>query len=399
MSELAEGKYEPYEIPQLSQSRLEILREKINSTVWPNELEKDYDWDYGAPTWAVKPLVEKWGKNFDWNEFKEEIGQWNHYRMKIDGLLVHYIHERSQQPDAIPIVLLHGWPSTFYEFHKIIKPLRDGAGRNQGFHVIVPSLPGFGFSEAPKGKGYGVTKMASIINTLMVNLGYDKYMYHGGDWGSIIGKRMASSHNDNCKAFHATMPLPLLSLPTLKSVILHPFKIIKFFVSLAVGFDRVYGQGKTVLGGATFANAERNKACGYRAIQGTRPYTLAYGLTDSPVGMLAWILEKYHEWTFHLPEKQNTEALPETISSKEFLIQVSIYWLTNTISSSIRIYYECLNHNEMPAMFLFRTKVPVAVSSFASEISKVPKDWLEISTDLYQYSEMECGGQIGRAHV
>lgn len=195
MSELAEGKYEPYEIPQLSQSRLEILREKINSTVWPNELEKDYDWDYGAPTWAVKPLVEKWGKNFDWNEFKEEIGQWNHYQMKIDGLLVHYIHERSQQPDAIPIVLLHGWPSTFYEFHKIIKPLRDGAGRNQvidnmvqsyslnsthhkkkkGFHVIVPSLPGFGFSEAPKEKGYGVTKMASIINTLMVNLGYDKY--------------------------------------------------------------------------------------------------------------------------------------------------------------------------------------------------------------------------------
>ncbi|KAG1398767.1 hypothetical protein G6F58_011254 [Rhizopus delemar] len=320
--------------------------------------------------------------------------KWKHFRMNVDGLLMHYIHERSSEPNAIPIVLLHGWPSTFYEFHKIIDPLRDGAGNNQAFHVIVPSLPGFGFSQAPKIKGYGIVKIASMINALMINLGYNEYMYHGGDWGAIIGKTIAVNHSDSCKAFHTTMPMVLPPIPTPRNILFHPFKVAKFLVSLVVGFDWIYGKGNTRLGGATFANAERDKGCGYRAIQGTRPYTLSFGLTDSPAGVLAWLLEKYHEWTFHPAERQNTESLPETISSKEFLTQVSIYWMTNTISSSVRIYYECLNQNELTSNVMSYVKIPFAVSSFASEIAKLPKDWLEASANLQQYSEVKYGGHF-----
>lgn len=171
MSSLSEGEFQVFEIPEFSDKK--TLQEKIQGIVWPNELEQDYGWSLGAPTWAVKPLVQTWSDTFDWDEPRAEMNRWHHYRMKIDGLLIHYVHERSSRQDAIPIVLLHGWPSTFYEFHKLIDPLRDGT--DQAFHVIVPSLPGFGFSEAPKVKGYGVEKIAGMINQLMIHLGYDKY--------------------------------------------------------------------------------------------------------------------------------------------------------------------------------------------------------------------------------
>ncbi|CAO0791501.1 unnamed protein product [Mucor circinelloides] len=393
MSFLSEGEFESFEIPEFSKKKQQQLNEKISDVVWPNELEKEYGWTLGAPSWAVKPLLEEW-QTFDWEKPRAEMAQWHHYRMKIDGLLIHYVHERSSNPDAVPIVLLHGWPSTFYEFHKLINPLRDGLHGNQAFHVIVPSLPGFGFSDAPKEKGYGVAKMASTINALMVHLGYDKYMYHGGDWGAIIGKWIATRHSDHCKAYHTNLPMILPPLPTPRNLIFYPFKVVKFFSSLLLGFDNVYGAGKTVLGGVTFANAERNRDCGYRSIQGTKPYTLAYGLSDSPVGLLGWMLEKYHDWTYHPVERKDTEALPQTISSEEFLTQVSLYWLTNTMSSSIRIYYECLHQNEMIKVVLPRVKIPVAVCAFAHDISRMPRDWLETSTDLQQYNEMISGGHF-----
>ncbi|CAO3658736.1 unnamed protein product [Rhizopus microsporus] len=368
---MREGEYEKFEVPDVTKAQIDQLQAKLNSVVWPNELEENYGWSYGAPTWAVKPLVEEWAHSFDWQEFKTTINRWHHYRMKIDDLLVHFIHEPSSNPDAIPIVLLHGWPSTFYEFYKLIEPLRDGANNGQSFHVVVPSLPGYGYSEAPKVKGYGVKKMASIINRLMINLGYDKYLHHGGDWGGIIGRQIALKHNNHCAAFHTNLPMALPTLPTPRNLLFHPWKVIKFLLSIILGFKLMYGKGKVNLGGATFANAERNYDCGYRSIQGTKPYTLAYGLSDSPVGLLGWMLEKYHDWTCHPAERRDTEALPPTISSKEFLTQVSIYWITNTMSSSIRIYYECLHQNELRYLVPPRIKIPMGVSAFDHDVFKV----------------------------
>lgn len=200
---------------------------------------------------------------------------------------------------------------------------------------------------------------------------YNIKVMHGGDWGAIIGKWIATHHKENCAAFHTVLPFVLPPLPTPRNILFYPFKIAKFLGSLALGFDRVYGKNRTVLNWATFANAELYYGCGYRAIQGTRPYTLAYGLSDSPLGMMAWMLEKYHEWTYHPPERQDTEALPATITPEEFLTQVSIYWLTNTMSSSIRIYYECLHQHEMIKVTLPRVQVPVAYCSFAHDIARV----------------------------
>ncbi|CAO3698378.1 unnamed protein product [Rhizopus stolonifer] len=373
--ELSEGEYETFQVPDITQEQIRLLQSRLNSTVWPNELENVHDWSYGAPTWAVRPLVEEWANEFNWNEFLNELGQWQHYRMKIDDLLIHYVHEPSSKSDAIPIVLVHGWPSTFYEFHKIIDSLRDGTENNQAFHVVVPSLPGYGFSQAPKEKGFGVNKIASIINRLMTNLGYDKYLYHGGDWGAIIGKQVATQYTKNCKAFHTTMPLIPPALPTLNNLVFHPIALIKSFACLAFGLNRIYGSSKDEYKEFSFGNAEVDSDAGYRAIQGTRPYTLSYGLTDSPVGLLSWLLEKYHNWTHH-PKDKDKVSLPGTISSKEFLTQISIYWMSNTISSSIRLYYESFNQNEHNTSFASPVNIPLGVSVFASELAKVCFFWI-----------------------
>ncbi|KAG0174432.1 hypothetical protein DFQ29_007499 [Apophysomyces sp. BC1021] len=358
----------PFVIPSFTAEQEKLLREKLGNAVYPNELQEDVGWSCGAPGWAVRPLVQEW-LNFDWEIVRDEMNQWHHYHTDIDGSQIHFVHEPSDVKDAIPIVLMHGWPSSFYEFHKLIEPLRDGLHGNQAFHVVVPSLPGFGFSEPPKTRGYGVAKMGFIINSLMVKLGYSKYVWHGGDWGGIIGKFVASKYHQNCRAFHTNLPMVVPPLPTPRNVLLHPLKLAKFFGSLLIGFDRVYGSTK--LGGPTFANAELNNDCGYRAIQGTRPYTLSYGLTDSPMALLAWMLEKYHDWTYHAPGQDSAkQALPATISSHEFLTQVSIYYLTNTMSSSIRIYYECLQQREMYKVIFPRVDVPVAVCTFPNEITK-----------------------------
>ncbi|KAI8985381.1 Alpha/Beta hydrolase protein [Pilobolus umbonatus] len=391
---LSEGQSEPFTVPHFTPDQQRQLKEKTKDIIWPNELEQDNGWDYGAPTWAVKPLLNEWVNEFNWEDTYTEINRWHHYRMKIDGLLMHYIHEPSTHPQAIPLVLLHGWPSTFYEFHHLITPLSQGGVDKQAFHVIVPSLPGFGFSEAPKEKGYGIKRIGKMINDLMVHLGYKNYMYHGSDWGAIIGRHIAVNYTENCKAFHTNMPITLPVLPTPRNILFHPFKVVKFLSSLIVGYDRVYSPGTTSLSKATFANVDRNFEAGYRAIQGTKPYTLAYGLSDSPVGLLAWMLEKYHEWTYHPADIKAKEGLPQTLSSKDFLSQLTLYWMTNTMSSSIRIYYEVLHKNEMVGVVLPRVKIPVAVCAFAHEIMRVPQDWIECGADLQQYNEVDMGGHF-----
>ncbi|ORX56358.1 alpha/beta-hydrolase [Hesseltinella vesiculosa] len=383
-----------FEVPSLSDEQQAHLNARLSTVIYPNELEQEVGWDYGAPTWAVKSMVEKW-QTYDFEAYREEINQWHHYRTPIDGLNIHFIHEPSPHPNALPILLCHGWPSTFYEFHKVINVLRDGKDGQQPFHVIVPSLPGFGFSDAPKDTGYGALRMAKTMNQLMIKLGYKKYMWAGGDWGGIIGKVVASRYGDNCMGFYTHFPMVRPPVPSPRNLLFHPFKVVKFFSSLLLGFDRVYGKDKVVLNGATFANAELSYTCGYRAIQGTKPYTLAYGLSDSPVGLLGWLLEKYHDWTHHESDEISVKsALPSSLTPEEFLTQVTLFWLTNSLSSSIRIYYEVLHRHEMFRVVLPRVHVPTAVSNFAHDLSRLPVDWLAASTNLVQFREYSEGGHF-----
>ncbi|KAI8099964.1 Alpha/Beta hydrolase protein [Halteromyces radiatus] len=385
----------PFTVPGLTDEQKEQLQEKLANIVYPNELESDVGWDYGAPTWAVKSMADIWRQEYDFDTARQEINQWHHYHTKIEDLNIHFIHEPSSHPDALPILLCHGWPSTFYEFHKVINALRDGENGKQAFHVVVPSLPGYGFSDPPKTPGCGVVKMSDMLNTLMIKLGYSKYLFSGTDYGAIIGKYTATNHSENCCGFHTNFPMVLPPIPTPRNLLFHPLNVFKFFGSLVTGFNWMYGQGKTILNWATFANAELYYGCGYRAIQGTRPYTLSYGLSDSPLGLMAWMLEKYHEWTFHEDESISKKvSLPPTITADEFLTQVTLYWMTNTMSSSIRIYYECLHQHEMFKTVIPRINVPTAISNFNHDVIKLPKEWLETSTNLQHYKEYTKGGHF-----
>ncbi|CEP09729.1 hypothetical protein [Parasitella parasitica] len=380
------------------------LQDRLSKVKYPHEYENNANsgWKYGTPSWAVKDMANAWKTQFSWDKKREELNQWQHYQSKVNGLNIHFVHETSQVENAIPLLMLHGWPSTFYEFHKLIKPLRDGENSSQAFHVVVPSLPGYGFSEAPKEEGWGSPKMAETFHKLMTELGYRKYMVFGTDWGASIATFLVKANAESCLGYLTTMPMPTAPTPTLSNLIFHPFKVFLFLLSLVFGFERVYGKKETKgLKTTTFANCEVDEKAGYRAIQATRPYTLAFGLSDSPVGLLGWMLDAYHSWT-HYPstELSSKVALPETISIDEFLTQVTIYWITNTMSSSSRLYYEALNnHKKHYKLLKPYMQPPVAVSYFEGELCKFPRDWIEVASNLVQFKFHDKGGHFAALEV
>ncbi|KAH8553733.1 Alpha/Beta hydrolase protein [Umbelopsis sp. PMI_123] len=385
---------EPFEIPPLTEEHKEILNDRLKSVIWPQELDKSQNvgWSYGAPSWAVKQVVDHWLNKFDWERERAQLNTFHHYKMNVNGFKMHLIHEPSKQANAKPLVLIHGWPGSFVEFRKVIAPLRDGADGKQAFHVVVVSLPGFGFSDPPTQKGFGLAQTAKTINQVMVNLGYNKYIAQGGDWGSLIGRFLAINHSKNCRGYHTNMPIPSPPLPTPTNLIVRPLSVLRMFGSALTGFNYFYPEKPKVLMGTGFANATWDSDAGYRAIQATRPYTLSFGLTDSPVGLMAWILEKFHVWTYH--EGSSDEAdLPSTISYDEFLTNVMVYWMTNTISSSTRIYYEYFNLNE-GKINTKKIGIPTAAAVFQNEIIKVPEDWLKPGADLRQYTNYSVGGHF-----
>ena len=316
---------EPFEVPSFTPEQLSLLKEKLRTTVYPNELEANVGWNYGAPTWAVKPLVQAWLQDFDWEKSRKEMNQWHHYRTTIQDLKIHFIHEPSNHPDAVPLLLINGWPSTFYEYHKVIQPLRDGelGGQvsfstfvtNNAFLISISYLsPSMWSYQACQVTAFLILRnsramvyprmgrflpnwcvflvMTSIVSeaSWMIGCGY-AYLYdivvHGSDWGSVIGRSIAVHHKENCKGYHTVMPMAKPPLPTLGNILFHPFKVAKLCAGMIVGFDTVYGAGNFKLKGKNFADVMGDSDAGYRAIQGTRPYTLSQGLSDSPAGLLS----------------------------------------------------------------------------------------------------------------
>ncbi|CDS05627.1 hypothetical protein LRAMOSA08155 [Lichtheimia ramosa] len=385
-----------FEVPTVSEERWSQLRKKLAEAIYPNELEKDVGWRYGTPSWAIKPVIKAWLDEYDWEVARAEMNRWHHYQTTIEDIAIHFIHEPSKNANAVPLLLLNGWPSTFYEYHKVIEALRDGVTKEgQAFHVVIPSLPGYGFSEAPKQPGCGLAKVSQIMNELMMRLGYNQYCLHGSDWGGVIGKYIAIRHDDHCKGFHTIMPMfmpPTLSIANLMS---RPMAVAKYCASMVFGYDSVYGVGKVKTIGNGFADIDTNEDAGYRAIQATRPYTLNYGLSDSPVGLLAWILDKFHHWTYHESGKKDSAILPETISINELLTHVMIYWLTGNMASSTRLYYE-VYHDPAFHVIVSTTpvRIPVAVGVFQEEITAVPREWVEATANVQQWSEFEVGGHF-----
>ena len=350
-------------------SVLEDLQQRLADTRWPDEIPNS-GWDYGSNLGYLKELVEYWRTKFDWRVQEAKLNAFNHFKSEVDGLDIHFIHEKGKGPDPIPLIITHGWPSCFFEMTKIIPLLADPASHGgdaaDSFNVVAPSLPGFGFSDHAQDRGMEVQRVAGMWNKLMTqNLGYHKFAAQGGDIGSGVTARLGFAHSDTLFGIHLTS----ITRPT-------PY--------LGPGSKPVTDAEQALI-------TQRDKwfadEGGYNHIQGTKPQTLAYGLNDSPVGLAAWIVEKYRTWS-------DCGGDVETSYTKdELLTIVTIYWVTQTISSSTRMYFE--NQKNLWTMEKDqKVPAPAGMAMFPQEISKPPREWGERSYDVRRWTEMTSGGHF-----
>ncbi|MCH2324674.1 MAG: epoxide hydrolase [Pseudomonadales bacterium] len=366
----ADNNITPFEIA-ISDEDLQDLRERLQRTRLPDQLN-EVSWEYGSDLDYMREILGYWQDDFDWREQERQLNQFDQFKTDIDGLSMHFIHQRSHNPDAIPLMIVHGWPGSVSEFMKIIGPLTDpvdhGVDISDAFHVIAPSLPGFGFSEAPSERGFSPERIALLLADLMERIGYDRYAIAGGDWGAIINRHLANHYPDRLIGMHSNMILAGPPADTEQ----------RANVSDAENEARRARQ-------AYMANE-----VAYQNIQGTKPQTLGYALADSPMGTAAWIIEKFHGWT-DMPQGADG-YLDNYFTKDELLTNVSIYWFTSTITSSTRIYYE---NRATPAQKSMEfINVPTGAAIFPAELFIVPRAWAEAAYDLRHWTVMEEGGHF-----
>ena len=344
---------------------LDDLRMRLEQARLPDQLP-DTGWDYGTERAYLEELLAYWRDEFDWRAQEAMLNRFDQYRTTIDGLDIHFIHQRSPHEDALPLVITHGWPGSILEFHKIIGPLTDptahGGDAADAFHVIAPSIPGYGFSDKPTGRGYHPEKMAEIIGQLVERLGYDRYGVQGGDWGSIISRWQAAQHPDRVVGVHINMvtagPPP--------------------------GADPAAGVPPEEMARFQEKNEFWQGEQAYLNLQGTKPQTLGYGLNDSPAGLAAWIVEKFHTWC------DCNGDVESRFTKDELLTNITIYWATQTITSSTRIYYESRRAPRGTGYI----EVPVGCAIFPGEIFLPPRAWVEASHNVTRWTEMPEGGHF-----
>ena len=350
-------------------SVLDDLRQRLAETRWPDEIPNT-GWDYGSNLAYIKELVEYWRTDFNWRAQEAKLNEFNHFKSEVDGLDIHFIHEKGKGRNPIPLIITHGWPSCFFEMTKIIPLLTDPASHGgdsaDSFDVVAPSLPGFGFSDHAKDRGMEVHRVAGMWNKLMIqNLGYSKFAAQGGDIGSGVTACLGFSHSDNLYGIHLTS----ITRPT-------PY--------FGPGSRAVTEEEQALIN-------QRDKwfddEGGYNHIQGTKPQTLAYGLNDSPAGLASWIVEKYRTWS------DCGGDVERSYTKDELLTIVTIYWVTQTISSSTRMYFE--NQKNLWVMDKDqKVPTPAGMAMFPQEISKPPREWGERSYDVRRWTEMTQGGHF-----
>ena len=358
----------PFEI-DVPQSALDDLRERLARTRFPDEIE-GADWDYGANLAYIKELVEYWQNGFDWREQERRLNQFDHFKTVVDGLDIHFIHQRSPVPDAMPLIITHGWPGSVVEFIKIIEPLThpeaNGGDGAPAFHVVAPSIPGFGFSDKPTARGYNTAQIARIFATLMERLGYARYGAQGGDYGSGIMRQLAIQHPERVVGLHINFvtagPPPGVDDPEAELS--------------AEEVERLRER-------AEYSANER----GYSQIQRTKPQTIGVALHDSPVGQAAWIVDKIR-WLCD----RGADPVCTTITRDEMLADITVYWLTGTATSSARLYYESrVTATGRPDPYI---SVPVGAALFPKEISLPPRAWAEARYNIARWTEMPRGGHF-----
>jgi microsomal epoxide hydrolase len=345
---------------------LEDLQRRLAMTRWPDSVE-GAGWEYGTDLAYLKELVEYWRTSFDWRAQERALNAFAQFRAEIDGFGLHFIYERGKGPAPLPILLSHGWPDSIARMQKLIPRLTDpaahGGDPRDSFDVIVPSLPGFGFSDRPSTRGFGVGRIATLFSKLMHDeLGYERYAAHGGDWGSAITRELAVRAPAQLIGIHLT-DIPYWRLP--------PIPASERDAAIDEYFEASRHWGRTE--GA------------YAAIQGTKPQSLGVGLNDSPAGLAAWIIEKFRSWSDCGGE------LERCYTQDELLTNITIYWATQTIHSACRIYYESLRERPEPKG---RVDVPTGVAMFPKELIVAPRAYGERFFNIQRWSEMPRGGHF-----
>ncbi|CED85434.1 alpha beta-hydrolase [Phaffia rhodozyma] len=373
-----------------AQYDVDRMMAKVRDTRLPAEpIVPGASWDYGIDLEWLTGLKTNWADQWSWAEAEKRINKYSHFRVDIEEISLHFVHIRSSRPDAIPLILSHGWPSTFLEFWEVIDGLVEPAESEQpAFHVVIPSMPGYTFSSSPQRKGWDVMDTARVYNSLMVEvLGYKTYSCAAGDWGATITVMLLSNHTASALTAHFTfffgLPNLLNPIQTLPAILyVTPFvprSISRCFLSWVYTDTEIKAMDEL----SRFNKEER----GYHAIQGSKPMTLGCALYDDPIGILSWIGEKYHVWSDPL-----APAAPSKIDSDYIITQTALYFLTNSIHTSFLPYKEYIE--DLPFKKFFTKARPVGVSNFPAEVMKCPRTWLENTWNLVNYKEHARGGHF-----
>src|SRR6201996_4226035 len=357
-----DGQIHPFRI-DIPAADLDDLRSRLARTRWPDE-PPDGGWEYGIPLGYGRDLAEYWRTGYDWRVHERRLNGFPQFTTTIQDQRVHFLHVRSPEPDALPLIMTHGWPGSVVEFTELIGPLTAPRARGgdpaDAFHLVVPSIPGYGFSGPTHERGWNVHRVAVAWDELMTRLGYQRYGAQGGDWGSSISRELGIAAPEHVAGVHLNMLIPQGDVDQ---------------ADLSeVDKGRLERQRQF-----------RSTGMGYGMIQSTRPQTLSYALTDSPAGQLAWIAEKFREWT-------DGDLPDDAVDRDQLLTNVSVYWLTGTAGSSARLYFESARSGTWgPPQ---PSTVPTGVAVFPCEIAPPVRRFAELSNNIVHWSEFDRGGHF-----
>jgi len=347
----------------IADSEIEDLKQRLARTRWPNP-ETVADWSQGVRLENAKSLIRYWEREYDWHRFESQLNGFPQFLTEIDGLDIHFIHVKSKNLNALPLILTHGWPGSIVEFLKLIGPLTDpvafGGKVEDSFDVVIPSLPGFGFSQKPTGTGWTVPRIASAWVELMKRLGYRNWAAQGGDWGAVVTTALGAMRPEGLLGIHLNTQyaFPVQIPDTLSPDERYAVETLAFYTG--------------ELGGSNH-------------LQGTKPQTVGFALADSPAGQAAWIYEKFQSKT------DNHGLAEDALSTDDMLDAISLYWYTNSAASSGRIYWE----NKSGSLAGPKLTLPVAVTVFPRDIPRLPRSWIEDTySNLIHYSEASKGGHF-----
>lgn len=361
---------EPFKI-NVPESDLEDLRRRLTDIRWPDQLEGS-GWELGTELHWLKEICAYWRDEYDWRAAEARFNRYEQGIATVQGESLHFIHARSPHPAARPMVMTHGWGGSIVEFLDVIERLTDptafGGEAEDAYHLVIPSMPGFGFSGPTRQRGFHIHRVADAIADLMAGLGYERYIAQGGDWGALVTRRLGEAYSDRVEACHFTQ---LFAFPTPE--------------------DGDTSQDLTEQDQARMAESGARAAVGtgYLVIQTTKPQSLVYGQTDSPAGFAGWMLEKFHAWVDHDGD------LESVLTKDQLLTNLMLYWLPNTIHSSARIYYES-GQAGVHATDLWngRVNVPTGYTAYPNELMYTPRKWADRRYNIVYWAEQPTGGHF-----